>query len=269
MDDVEESGTMRPPFPGMDPWLEHPAIWADVHNSLITSISDELVPRVAPRYYIGIKQRVYTGAPGEFESVGLLDVAVGKYGSVDPSREPAATEQAAVGVLDVEVPSEDQLEEWYLEIHEVEKGTLVTSLEILSPYNKIHEKGRQQYLKKRRRVLGSMTNLVEIDLLRAGEPMPLERKPPHSDYRILVRRGANHPKAKLFVFGVRQSIPVIPIPLLPEDDAPLLDLGAVLHQLYDRARYDLRLKYAKPPVPPLADETMAWARAIAELVPPN
>jgi hypothetical protein len=26
---------MRPPFPGMDPWLEHPALWPDVHNRLI------------------------------------------------------------------------------------------------------------------------------------------------------------------------------------------------------------------------------------------
>ena len=39
---------MRPPSPGMDPGLEHPAIWPDVHNSLITAIRDELVPRIAP-----------------------------------------------------------------------------------------------------------------------------------------------------------------------------------------------------------------------------
>ena len=23
---------MRPPFPGMDPWLEHPNLWLDLHN---------------------------------------------------------------------------------------------------------------------------------------------------------------------------------------------------------------------------------------------
>ncbi len=33
---------MRPQFPGMDPWLEHPDLWPDVHNSLITAIRDEL-----------------------------------------------------------------------------------------------------------------------------------------------------------------------------------------------------------------------------------
>ena len=81
---------------------------------------------------------------------------------------------------------------------------------------------------------------------------------------MLVRRGATHPKAKLYTFNVRQPIPVIPIPLLPEDAEPELDLGAVLHALYDRARFDLRLNYAKPPVPPLSERDAAWARSIAE-----
>jgi hypothetical protein len=28
---------MNTPFPGMDPWLEHPILWPDVHNGLIAS----------------------------------------------------------------------------------------------------------------------------------------------------------------------------------------------------------------------------------------
>ena len=254
---------MRPPFPGMDPWLEHPAIWPDVHNSLIASIRDELTPRLAPKYYVGLEQRVYAMDPGELVFVGRPDIVMGRPTATDFAYEPVeADESTAVGVLDVEVPTNDKLQEWYLEIHEVVTGILVTALEILSPYNKLHPKGRREYIKKRNRVFDSMTNLVEIDLLRAGEPMPLDRKPARSDYRILVRRGVAHPKAKLFVFNLRQPIPAIPIPLLPEDDAPVLDLGAVLHALYDRARFDLRLNYAKPPVPPLSEGNSAWAQSI-------
>ena len=55
---------MRPPFPGMDPWLEHPAIWPDVHNRLITAIADDLAPRLAPKYFVGVEQRVYLWCPG-------------------------------------------------------------------------------------------------------------------------------------------------------------------------------------------------------------
>ena len=38
--------------------------------------------------------------------------------------------------------------------------------------------------------------------------------------------------------------------------------GAVLHALYDRARFDLRLDYTQPPVPPLAEDDTAWARTL-------
>ena len=167
------------------------------------------------------------------------------------------------GVLDVERIN-DKLEEWFLEIHDVETGTLVTALEILSPFNKCHVQGRGEYIEKRQWVLRSQTNLVEIDLLRAGEPMPLRKRTLHTDYQILVSRGATRPRAKLFTFNLRQAIPVIPIPLLPQDDEPELDLGALVHALYSRARFDLRLNYSKPPVPPLGKGKMDWARTIVE-----
>ncbi len=48
---------MRPPFPGMDPWLENPTIWPDVHNSLIAAIRDVLAPVVQPRYFVGVESR--------------------------------------------------------------------------------------------------------------------------------------------------------------------------------------------------------------------
>ncbi len=38
----------------------------------------------------------------------------------------------------------------------------------------------------------------------------------------------------------------------------MVDLGAILHALYARARFDLRLDYTQPPVPPLSDVDAAW-----------
>lgn len=241
-----------------------------MHNSLITAIRDELVPRVAPKYYVGTEQRVYKLDPGELVFVGRPAIVMGRTPRSDLADEPVqADETTALGVLDVEVPINDELQEWYLEFHDVETGTLVTALEILSPTNKIHAEKREQYIEKRKRIFCSMTNLVEIDLLRAGQAMPLNRKPPHSHYRILVRRGVMRTKAKLYTFGVRQPIPAIPIPLLPGDDEPTLDLCAVLHALYDRARFDLRLNYRKPPVPSLSEGDTAWAQPILESMRPE
>lgn len=50
---------MSTPFPGMDPYLEHPDLWPDVHHRLIVTLADYLVPRLRPRYYVSIEQRTY------------------------------------------------------------------------------------------------------------------------------------------------------------------------------------------------------------------
>jgi Protein of unknown function (DUF4058) len=86
-------------------------------------------------------------------------------------------------------------------------------------------------------------------------------------YRILVSRGQSRPRARLYVFGLRQPIPEVPVPLLPGEAEPALALNSVLHDLYDRARFDLRIDYAMAPQPPLTDEDAAWAREV--LTPRN
>ena len=40
---------MPTPFPGMDPYLEHPDLWPDVHHGLIAALRDFLAPRLRPK----------------------------------------------------------------------------------------------------------------------------------------------------------------------------------------------------------------------------
>ena len=40
--------------------------------------------------------------------------------------------------------------------------------------------GEREYLKKRDDLIESRVNLVEIDLLRAGQPMPIKDPPPQT-----------------------------------------------------------------------------------------
>src|SRR5256885_8440140 len=54
------------------------------------------------------------------------------------------------------------------------------------------------------RSLGSLTHLVEIDLLRAGRRMPLLGTIPPSHYWLLTSRGPRRPRAELVPFSVRQ-----------------------------------------------------------------
>lgn len=250
---------MDSPFPGMDPYLEHPALWPDVHNRLIAAVADAITPLVAPRYYVALERRTYLLKPDDLVLVGRPDIAVVS------TRPPAAIPPQAApqtAVLEVDVPMNDRVDENFLEIHEVRTGRLVTVLELLSPVNKLHGDGRRQYEEKRAMVFGTRTSLVEVDLLRAGEPLPVVGPPVASDYRILVSRGWRRPRAQLFTFSVRQPIPLFFLPLLPEDEEPAVALGAILHDLYKRARFDLRLDYSQAPVPPLVEQDAAWAQGL-------
>jgi hypothetical protein len=98
--------------------------------------------------------------------------------------------------------------------------------------------------------------------VRSGEPMPLMDDGRASAYRILVSRGERRPNATLYLFGVRQPIPTFPLPLKPGDQEPLVDMGQILHDLYDQASYDLRLDYTGDPDPPLTSADAAWAEQL-------
>jgi hypothetical protein len=248
---------MESPFPGMDPYLEHPSLWPDVHNRFIAALADDLSERVAPRYYVGLERRTYLLKADDLVLVGRPDIAVASAAEVAVRAPQPAT---SVTVLEVEVPMTDEVSENFLEIHEVRTGKLITVLELLSPINKLHKQGREEYERKRGHVFRSWTNLVEIDLLRAGDPMPVVGAQVQSDYRILVSRGSQRPRASLIAFTLRQPIPPFTLPLLPGDDEPEVALNRILHVLYRRARLDLRLDYTQPPVPPLAGTDAAWAQ---------
>src|SRR4029453_15127044 len=162
---------MKSPFPGTDPYLEHPSLWPDVHNRLIAAIADDLSERVAPQYYVGLERRTYLLKAEDLVFVGRPDL-----GGAPPHDPPVVGLQPAKTstlVLEVDVPMQDEVSENFLEIHEVKTGKLITIVELLSPVNKLHRQGREEYERKRGHVFRSWTSLVEIDLLRAGEPMPV------------------------------------------------------------------------------------------------
>lgn len=248
---------MPTPFPGMDPYLEQPDLWQNVHNSLIVALRDDLAPRLRPRYFVAIEERTYQGLASSLTFAGRPDVAALR------AREPApryqAGQAAGATLVTVELPLPDIVRETYLEVRARDMDRMVTVVEILSPSNKLPGEGRELYERKRLKVLGSLTNLVEIDLLRAGPPMTMAGNGRDASYRILISRSLARPQADLLIFGVRDPIPDFPLPLQPGEEEPLVELNRLLHELYDRAGYDLRIDYRAEPEPPLEEEDAAWA----------
>jgi hypothetical protein len=187
------------PFPGMDPYLEHPTLWPGVHNGLIAALQLFLAPQLRPRYYIAMEERLYITEPDQRVFVGRPDLAVVGHPEAETVLQPAPS---ASSVLTVQVPLPDEVRETYLEVRETGTDDVVTVLEILSPTNKRLGRGRRLYEDKRMEVLASRTHLVEIDLVRAGEPMPITGHGSASEYRILVSRGDCRPNATLYPFGL-------------------------------------------------------------------
>jgi hypothetical protein len=161
----------------------------------------------------------------------------------------------------VELLIPELVRETYLEVRLAQTHTVIAVLELLSAAHKRSGEGRQQYERKRLQVLTTCTHWVEIDLLRGGEPMVMDTHGQNvaSHYRILISRAEHRPRAVLLPFNVRHLIPNFRLPLQPGDDEPLVDLNHLLHLLYDRAGYDLRINYQGPPDPPLEEEEAMWA----------
>jgi hypothetical protein len=250
---------MPSPFPGMDPYLERRNVWPDVHSALIVATRDALAPQVAPAYYVAIEERMYIVALDSAEFIGRPDVAII---TASVEAQPGIEAETATAVASVPqtvvLPQFEEVHERYLEIRDTQTHAVVTAMEILSPSNKVPGEGRGAYEEKRRQVLSTLTNLLEIDLLRDGKPMEMQ-PPPQGDYHILVRAGWERPRARLYACSIRQALPEVSVPLRRGEPEARLSLGQLLTDIYARAHYDLRIDYRQQPEPPLSPLDAAWA----------
>ncbi|MGK7877601.1 MAG: DUF4058 family protein [Xenococcaceae cyanobacterium] len=254
---------MPSPFPGMDPYLEHPEIWPGVHLLLIAAMAESLAPQLRPKYFVSVEVRMYETTGEQSLLVGIPDVSVQRpVRDSAPEMPNVAVAEPPAQPIRVTVPVPETVRQGYLEIREVATKEVVSAIELLSPVNKRSGKGRQTYESKRERVLGSFTHLVEIDLLRAWKPMPMFARGIQSHYRILVSRGDCRPTADLYSFNLQDAIPSFPLPLQSEDREPTMNLQGLLSGIYDHAAYDLKLDYTLEPVPPLSETDAAWADAL-------
>lgn len=236
---------MPSPFPGMDPYLENPEIWPEVHSRLIMAIADSLAPSLHPKYYAAIETRTYLDTP-EDSILADTPVAIAR---------PAS--EATAEVVTLALPQE--VTERYLEICDTQTSAVITAIEILSPKNKRAGEGSTAYLRQRHQVLTTQTHLVEIDLLRGQTPMPLGTQT-KVDYRILVSCSSTRPKAELYGFDLQMPIPTFCLPLRAGDPEPEINLKVLLDEIYDRAGYSFRIDYQQPAKPPLDKDKQQWAK---------
>lgn len=257
---------MSSPFPGMDPYLEDPALWPDVHHGLISETQAELNRCMGPGYYARVEERVYISDdddPGR--TVNVPDVRIGR----SPRPNGQAAKSASLSGLQIAEPLlldfhlDEEIHEARLEVLDRKNRRLVTVVEVISPTNKIAgSEGRKSFLKKRKEILGSLVNWVEIDLLRIGEPLIPREVLPLGDYFVHAACATSRPRGKVWPIRLQERLPVVGIPLKESDPDVALDLQQVLDTVYNRAAYDRTIDYRRPPEVPLTRKHAAWANRL-------
>lgn len=249
---------MPSPFPGMNPYFEDSDLWPSVHQHLAVELSHHINIGIGPKYYADIE--TYTV---------IEDIAIDAslFHQLDVDTSPVMTGEAVVVAPEAPLKRvalvEDRVKLHAVQIYVTETNQLVTSIEILSPYNKRQGEGLDQYRQKRKNILHSAVHFIELDLLRGGQRPGLEvSEPPlDTDYVLLVNR--YRPEAarisEIWTVAISEPLPLLPVPLLAPDPDVVMDLNSALRAVHERAGYDWRLDYRKPlPPPDLRPSITEW-----------
>jgi hypothetical protein len=243
----------------MDPYLEDPALWPDVHHRLISVSSEVLLAQLRPKYFVQIEERLYVADDRDpARDLIIPDLRIRDVES-PPEHRPRQSSGGGAVVAEpgIELAVEFEIRESRIEILDLQLKRVVTVIEFLSPANKVTgSAGKKSYDAKREEVIASDANLVEIDLLRGGGRLV---GLPH-DYLAQVWRWAGERHRRwIWPMKLRERLKPIPIPVRRDDPDAVLDLQAVLELAYDRAGYDLRVDYSRPPRAGLFGDDQTWS----------
>ena len=271
---------MPSPFPGMDPYLEAPDLWPDVHQRLITHVGEMLTPVLRPKYFAKVETRTYL-LDAEDPGVHLVlpDVMVLQRRPQPERWDDRGTSSATatlVAAEPIDLPDAGEVRESSIEILTVDNRQPVTIIEVVSPTNKVRGSAAYKSFKQKRiDAAASGVHWVEIDLLRGGTRHVATSSGQSRDYAVFreVQRPTARWRRQGWLWSLTEPVPVIAIPLIPADGEVPLDLGRCLRDVYDGAGYDMMVDYAAdPPGPALSDEDRRWSAALladAGLRPPG
>jgi hypothetical protein len=257
---------MKSPFPGMDPYIEACGLWEDFHSHLVEKIGERLADAAPERYLVRTGERSYivlveSQAKKSYAFLPDVSVSSARGRKKSPKRAGTAVAEAVDEtepvIMRPFIPAEHR--EAFVEIYEASPDQrLVTCLEVLSPSNKRPgTEGWELYLRKRQSLLLGKANLVEIDLLRGGQRMPMLDPWPDSPYTLTVSR-AKSELCQVWRAHFRTPLPSIPVPLARPDADIALEIQSMIDGIYQRFRYERSIDYSRPLTPPLAPEETAW-----------
>jgi hypothetical protein len=266
----------------MDPYLEHPDYFPDLHGTLITFIKQELQGRLPEAYYAQSGQYVWleTSQRSVEPDVNVMSERrerkptrrrTGR-GGVAVAEAETGLEAGRPVIIAVETIERLEHTERFVEIYQRKDGhdRLVATIEVVSPANKTpSQAGFDKYREKQREILAAQAHLIEIDLLRKGThvtavPREMARTAAGPfDYHVSLHRFDRPNDYFLYPVWLEERLPVLAIPLLPGDPEVLLDLQSAFTLAYDAGPFRKRICYGDDPIRPrLRPDQAEWAGSI-------
>lgn len=254
---------MPGPFPGMDPYLEHPGYWPGFHGRMIATAATILNAQLPPGFIADIGERLYLVQPARSIYPDVLVL-----GRPEPAGPPPSARTATATAADAPwrvAVSPDEIRESFVQvITTTEPERVVSVIEVLSPSNKSGTPGRELYRAKQRELFGANVSLLEIDLLRNGAHTVLApyedlEKRGRWDYLACLHRAGDLWEFDVWAATVRERLPRVAVPLEAGWPDIILDLQEVLDKTYEEGAYARRLDYTDEPYAPLPPEDREWA----------
>lgn len=222
---------MPSPFPGMDPYLEHPKLWPAFQHHLLACLYQVLLPGLVDRYRARVASRTYVSEMPLFTSI-----------------------------------VREEYTEEFIEIRTRTDGRLVTLLEVVSPANKTTPAGRAVYLEKRKEAVAQRAAVVEVDLVMQGKPTLTYSRDglPEFDHAVSVTRAGAADRYEIYTATIQKRLPKFKLPLAADDRDALLDLQAAFARAFDLGGFATAVDYRNPPPPevPLTDAQRTWVNEL-------
>lgn len=211
---------MKSSFPGMDPYLEEPAIWRGFHHGFAEEIRANINGIIDSKYYADLRiQIAVTGS----EQYKLRTVQVRR---TDTHRLVTA----------IEILSPYNKRGDGLDLYRAKRWRLLRSDVHLIEIDLLRGGSRPG---------PELQNPpIVTDYL-----VLLNRFNPELEGR----------RSEIWPVTISEPLPTCPVPLLPPDPDVLLDLTGIMENVYELSAYGRRINYSQPvPAPPLRPEMEAW-----------
>jgi len=243
---------MKPPFPGMDPYLEGD-LWSEVHTELASKIKKMLIPLLGDKYIARIEKYIINDTEPHHD----IGIVYPMYPDVAVFEDKVSEAVAVYG--NQKIPTPSNLKVRYhrpmkvkinvVEIRDVKDNKIITAIEILSPVNK-RGLGLKQYLARKERLINNHIHFIEVDLIRRGTRTVTLTQLDGIDYLVALTR-ANTFQTEVWTINLATALPTIPVPLIAPDEDVLIDLQTALDEVYEESAFHRSINYEDIPPPPV------------------